>query len=248
MVGGIDIGFLCSIIIPPSLYVLIIYLTSPYKVLSIKTSFVFLMMGVFSMTTLFCLNVIFPHWRDFFIFNDDFNSCFWITAPKEELAKYLMFSIGIYHLLAINEGKKQHPLTYMFYFSMVGLGFALYENIGYAYEFGIEVLRSRTFSSTLLHMIVGMVFGYFIALGKIKKSKFKDRSVFGVICEKYPKLKLRIYTLIGYIFAVLIHGLWNYNLSNPGPSTITILIAFVLVGLVVVKFLVNDICEQYKKI
>ena len=248
MVGGIDIGFLCSIIIPPSLYVFIIYLTSPYKTLSIKTSFIFLMMGVFTMTTLYFLNMIFPYWKPLFIYEDGFEDCFYIIAPKEEIAKYLMFSIGISHLSVVNEEKDQHPLTYMFYFSMVGLGFALFENVGYVYEYGIDVLKSRTFSSTLLHMIVGMVFGYFIALGNIKKSKFKDRSVFGVFCERYPKLKLRIYTLIGFTFAVLIHGLWNYNLSNQSPSTMTILIAFILVGLMVVKFLANDICKQYKKI
>jgi len=239
--------FILGILVPPSIYVLIIYLTSPYKSLSLKTSFLFLLMGVFTMTALYFLNVLFPNWSPLYFFGNDFDNCFYVIAPKEEFSKYLMFSIGISHLSIINEEREQHPLTYMFYFAMVGLGFALFENVGYANTFGIGVLEARTFSATLLHMIVGMVFGYFIAIGNIKKSKFEDRSVFGVFCESRPKLKLRIYTLIGFLFAVLIHGLWNYNLANPSPSTITIMIAFVLVGLMLVKFLANDVCHQYKK-
>jgi len=242
MMLSLDIGLLLRIILPPILYALVLYLTSPYKSLNITTSFHFLLMGVFSMTTLYFISSIFPSWRTYWELNEPFRKCFLIIAPKEEFAKYLMFLMGMSYYKSNN--KTQHLITYMFYFGMVGLGFALFENLGYVQDYGLDVLKTRTFTTTLLHMIVGMIFGYWVALGNIKRSKFKDRSVFGVICERRPKLKIRVYSIIGFLFAVTTHGLWNYNLSNPSESTSTIMISFILAGLMMVKVLANDLNTQ----
>ena len=144
------------------------------------------------------------------------------------------------------EGLIKHPFRYMFYFALVGLGFAVIENMTYVRMYGEEVLYIRTITSTIMHMIFGMIFGYWIGLSKIYKSKFENRSVFGVITNKHKKLKVFIYTLIGFLSALTYHGMYNYNLVTSEESSKIISMIIIVLGLLSCKLLANNLNTQWK--
>ena len=199
--------------------------------------------GVVSVTLLHTLYVLAPSLR---CLDESYFSKFFLSIGLlEEFAKYIMFFVM---MLFIKKNKvSKHPFRYMFYFSMVGLGFAIVENVGYVEMFGENVLYIRTFSSTIAHMLFGMFFGYWIGLSKIYRRKFQDRSVFGVLTNRYKKLKLFSFTIIGFLFAVIYHGMWNYNLKTSGDASTTIMMILILFGLLSSKLLANNLNNQWRK-
>ncbi len=64
---------------------------------------------------------------------------------------------------------------------------------------------------------------------------------------KFKKLRKFIYTVIGLLCAITFHGLWNYNLSNRGESTVSIMILMIVLGLITCKFASTDLYNHHKK-
>jgi len=242
MVLGFNLLGLILLFFPPLLYALIMYLSSPYKSLSLKKSISFLIGGMFSVIFLRIIFFIFPLW-DMSHILDPFYQQFWVTAPKEEIAKCIMFFI-VYKSLEI---KNTHPIAYMFYFGMIGLGFATIENIQYISYYGFEVLQARTFGAVFVHMICGMLLGYWVGASKIKKSKFTLRTISSIYLSSRPKIKTILYLLAGLITAISFHGLWNYNIEVfnfiAKPNSILTL----MVGFLACKLLSRDLINQYQK-
>lgn len=241
MLLGFDFTGFLLIIFPPILYTLIIYFSSPYKSLSLKDSSKFLIGGIFSVIILNFFHFFFPLWNSVFI-SGAFYQDFFITAPKEEISKFLMFFIiykGLY-----NEGKF-HPITYMFYFSMIGLGFGLIENVHYVSNYGYWVLKFRIFGALFVHMICGMLFGYWIGISKIKKSKYHLRNISSLYLNSRPKIKLFIYSIFGLLSASIYHGLWNYHLSVLKGIHEPFSILLLIVGFLSCKLLSRDLINQY---
>ena len=168
---------------------------------------------------------------------------FFAVAPREELIKYMSF----FFLTRSIKLKNVHPVSVMFYYGMIGLGFAMVENLQYLANYGREVLLIRTFTSTIAHMLFGMFAGYWIALGRINTGKFGTRSVFGLLMSKNPEFKRLIYLILGLLSAITYHGLWNYNLKTSGNAATTIMILMLFLGLVITKFASLDILSQHKK-
>lgn len=243
MIWEINIGLLLGLFIPPLLYAIIMYFTSPYRSVSFINGLFFMVGGIASVAILDTIYFLAP---DFDFSEHDYFLRFFIkTGPIEEFVKYIMFIIV---MSFVNKNKvSEHPFRYMFYFSMVGLGFAMIENIGYVEIYGEDVLYNRTFTSTVMHMIFGSLFGYWVGLSTINKKKFENRSVFGVITRKYKKIRILIYTLIGFIFASIYHGLWNYNLYTSDESLKTIMIMLIIFGLLASKLLANDLNNHWRK-
>ncbi len=243
MVAEFNIISFILVVLPPFLYAWIIYLSSPYKSLSLKDSTKFILGGVFSVTILSFLSFLFPYWSTYAI-TDPFWGSFWVTAPKEELSKFFMFLI-VYK--GLNKYKDLHPITYMFYFGMVGLGFAMIENVSYVANFGVYVLKFRTFGSVFVHMICGMLFGYWLGIGKIKKSKFSLRTISSIFLSSRPRIKVFLHCMVGIITASCFHGLWNYHIILWGPFSSPFSILLLMVGFLACKLLSRDLINQHQK-
>ena len=102
------------------IYALIIYLTSPHGSINLKKSMTYVLGGIFSVTFVYLISS--------FIEMESYNHFmkhFFIVGPREELSKFLAFFIMT---KSIND-TKTHPVATMFYMGMIGLGFALYENL-----------------------------------------------------------------------------------------------------------------------
>lgn len=229
--------------VPSIIYMFIIYLTSPYGTIKLKNSFNYLTGGVYAVSFLSII-LYFIDWNT--NGSSSFYDNFFVIAPREELSKYLSFLV-ITFFTGTFLNKKEHPVGIMVYFGIVGLGFAVIENVFYCISFGQEVLLLRTFTSTISHMLFGLLFGYWVALSKIDCSKFSDRSVFGVITHRYKKFKVFIYTIIGYISSVIYHGLWNYNIDVSEEAYPVIIILMLFFGVLATKFMMKDLNQTYRR-
>ena len=134
----------------------------------------------------------------------------------------------------------------MYYSALVGLGFAIEENVAYMQRYGEMVLQIRNFTSVLAHIFFGMFAGYWYGLGKLNTGVYNTRSTFGVVMKKWPKTKQFIYSFIGIGTAAMYHGLWNYNLSNSAWARDSIMILMVFIGLVSTNLLANNLIIGYR--
>tara|TARA_R100000908_G_C3745874_1_gene141237 strand:+ start:300 stop:1046 length:747 start_codon:yes stop_codon:yes gene_type:complete len=244
MLLGFNFIVTLLVIFPPLLYTFILYLTSPQGSIQFKNCIYCVIAGILSIGLLDFLNLPFSHWNKFYVFGDVFDVNFKVVAAREELVKYIMFIIMI---INFRKEKTLHPVTYMLYFGMVGLGFALLENFGYYQEYGPFVLKSRPFNATLIHMNCGLLFGYWIGLSKIIKSPSKSNSVATYLLAGKPKLKSILYFIAGYTTAVLYHGIHNFNIATSGFATGSIMLIWIVFGLIVVKLLYRDLIIEYEK-
>tara|TARA_Y100000389_G_scaffold189963_1_gene214282 strand:- start:3053 stop:3772 length:720 start_codon:yes stop_codon:yes gene_type:complete len=226
-----NLSILISLICPPVLYSLIIYITSPYKSISIKKSAYYFAGGMLSTTILSIINLAVPYSKIEYL-TEPFLFYFKGVALHEELAKFVAFMI-MYKIL---RQKGDHPIGTMFYLGMVGLGFAMVENMGYLRQYGEQVLLIRNVSSTLAHMIFGMFTGYWISLGKTRRGKYGNRSLFDIVLLKNDTLRFYTYSLIGITSGIAYHGLWNYSLVVSGNASTPIMILMLLIGLIGCKF------------
>lgn len=233
------IGLLLWTVLPPLIYAFILFLTTPYGTFNLQKSLYYVGAGLMS--------IIFVFMFDAFIEMKAlgaFKTHFFIVGPREELSKFLAF---LFITFSIKDSSK-HPVSTMLSLGMVGLGFALYENLSYTYRYGEDVLITRSFTSTLGHMIFSMCVGYWYALSNIATS-FGNRSknVFNVVMSKYPTIRKVIYTIIGLICGASIHGLWNYNLSSFSRTTIPFMILLIIVGLITCRFGISDLYTKYRR-
>jgi len=89
MIFGINIMLFMGVVLPPIIYALIIYLTSPHKSINIKTGIYFIVAGMFSVILLPFLSLLLPEWLpDMF---NPFKRHFFYVGPREELLKYFSF-------------------------------------------------------------------------------------------------------------------------------------------------------------
>jgi len=112
---------------------------------------------------------------------------FIIVALSEELVKFIMLMTYPYRRPFFNE-----PMDGIVYAIMVGMGFAVVENIMYAYNHGIETVIVRAFTAVPAHAIFAVFMGYFVGL-----SKFHHLSKWRLIG-------------FGFFIAVLVHGIYDF--------------------------------------
>jgi len=248
MMFGINFSLLMNLTMLPLCYAMIIYLTSPYGTIGIKRGFNHILGGISSVLVVMLIFLVTPDIKNDY---SPFVNAFFIIGPREELSKLVVFLI----LGRISRRKNEHPMATMFYVGMIGLGFAVVENVQYVGMYGESILGIRLFTATIAHMLFGMFMGYWLAKGNLDNG-LGNRSVFGVIVHRDPKIKGLIYTFIGLLAAIGYHGLWNYNLmisySAYGDgftdvSSNTIMIMLIVFGLVGVKFAGDDLNASYRR-
>ena len=134
----------------------------------------------------------------------------------------------------------------MYYCALVGLGFAIEENMVYMQRYGAFVLETRNVTAVLAHVFFGMLAGYWYGLGKLNTGSFSTRSSFGVTMKNWPRVKQLFYSIIGIFFAASYHGLWNYNLNNSGDSKESIMIMMIFFGFIATNLLANNLMKGYR--
>lgn len=157
---------------------------------------------------------------------------FLVIALTEELFKFLVVKLKV-----IRSPELDEPLDIMLYMVITALGFAALENILYlfspvsAISFADLINRTliisfiRFIGATFLHTLCAATIGYFWAVG---------------ICKSQ-----RRYLLIGFLIAVLLHGLYNFSIMNlEGLAKIAIPVAI----LILLAYFVITGFEKLKKL
>ena len=112
---------------------------------------------------------------------------FIVVAFSEELVKLFMLMIYPYGRTFFNE-----PMDGIVYSMMVGMGFAVIENLIYAYNYGLDTILVRAFTAVPAHAVFAAFMGYFVGLSKF-----------------HPNVKWKLIGF-GFLLAFLIHGLYDF--------------------------------------
>lgn len=177
--------------LPAAVYAVIVYLSFPKNTINLKLSFLYFLMGTLSCATIGVFLWTFPEWQYPLAENyvvAYFLLSFFQVGLLEEGSKYLF-----YKLTDIYRERRAHPASMMFYGMSVSTGFAVIENMVYLQQYGVEVLELRAFSAIILHMLTGLMLGYFMSIGMYKKNPLK-------------------YQLIGLGAVAAYHGLYDFNI------------------------------------
>lgn len=138
------------------------------------------------------------------ILRDLFLSFLWVGIV-EEFFKYLPVRLTVYRSKEFNE-----VMDGMIYMVSAALGFAATENVGYMLGFGVSVGFPRAILSYLAHISFSAILGFYMAKGKLEGKKYL--------------------VLVGFIFAVPLHWLYNAFLVLGTAKSSG---GFLLLGLVV---------------
>lgn len=229
------------------IYAMVVYVTSPVRTVKFKTGILYMLVGMLSVGILHIFYKVFPFWNskvvmDNIFFTSTFVLCFIQIAFAEELSKLVSFKIND---LIFNKDRSLHPNAFVFYAGMNALGFAIVENMQYLGMFGVSVLEIRAVTATVLHLLTGIVLGYFMALGRV--SRVRTRSVLERFLKSKPILKKWIYTLVGFLSAMFLHGIYNYNamVSKDFQTSLVITFMILLITTLIMGILVNNLEKGY---
>jgi RsiW-degrading membrane proteinase PrsW (M82 family) len=136
---------------------------------------------------------------------------FILIAPVEELLKFFVVKKWIYNQIEFDE-----IMDGIVYCVASSLGFATVENIFYVFKYGLGTGILRAFLSVPGHAFFGALMGYYLGLAKFNKDAEK-KLIF-----------------LGILFAVLVHGLYDFLLF-----TRTILAIFVILLILLLGFLTH---------
>lgn len=227
-------------LVPAYVYILILYTILPYGTIKFSKTIEYVFGGMVSVLILILFFLNLPGWG--MLESNHFYNDFLVTATKEELSKLIAFLLISFLVKGNN-----HPISTMVYFSMIGLGFSIFENIQYGLTYGTQIILFRSITSTIAHLISGFIFGYFMSLSKLNTPIPNGKSIFSVIVNKNKKFKVFIFTLLGFILSVSYHGLWNFNISTSGESYKTIVLILLFFGLLISSIFFKDLTYRHKK-
>ena len=217
--------------LPGFLYLLIIFITTPYKSWNFNISLIYFLGGCISTPLIVIIHLVFPFLTSLFMIPESIIGkllmmAFIQVALIEELSKYLLYKI--FRQRVLKERKNQHPLSVMVYVGSVSLGFAFVENIMYGFRLGIDALYWRSITSVIIHMTCGMMMGYWLSLSthkfKIKTNPINDVSgvsIFDVVLKKKPLFRKVFYSFMAISMAVFFHGLYDLNIFGVYDFTHT---------------------------
>ena len=212
---------------PAIIYSLFIYHKAPKGTVKKKPMWAYIAIGFLSIQILTIIHFLFPHIQDYIethkVIYDLGNGLFRVVEEStlwaififaffqvaffEELSKWFAFRVGN-AIRGDTRSGLDSPFAVMFYSVMIAVGFAVFENINYVGRAlwgdfqGVnpsEMLIVRSLNSVVVHMLSGLLMGYFIALGR------RCRSI----------LKHAGFTLLGLFSATMFHGLYDFNLMKP---------------------------------
>lgn len=95
----------------------------------------------------------------------EFYEAFFKVALVEEFSKFVFVRFVLYRNKNFNE-----PFDGIVYAVMVSMGFATLENVMYVYRFGFETGILRMFTAVPAHATFGVIMGYFLGIGKFRKT------------------------------------------------------------------------------
>lgn len=132
-------------------------------------------------------------WMTFFV-------AFIVVAFNEEFFKFITLYLFPFQQKFFNE-----PFDGIVYAVMIGMGFAMVENILYVHRFGIADTWGRAFTAVPSHGVYAIIMGYYAGLAKFNST------------QRWTLL------LKGLLFATLLHGAYDLFLLQQESEWLMLL-------------------------
>ena len=132
-------------------------------------------------------------------------STFVLVAIGEEFFKALPVLFYAYR-----QKKFDEPLDGIVFAVMVAMGFAAIENLFYAYQFGMQTTLIRAFTAVPAHGALAVIMGYHVGLAKFQ-----------------PERRNQLIAM-GFVQAVLIHGLYDFFILQEYNEDLMVITAVIL--------------------
>ena len=127
---------------------------------------------------------------------------FILIALPEELAKF-----AVVKRIAYNHPKFNEVMDGITYTILASMGFAVFENLSYTYQYGMDIALMRSITAVPAHALFSGIMGYYIGYAKFIPDKKKSRN-----------------TLIkGLIAGIFLHGLYDF-LVMSGISALVLMV------------------------
>src|SRR5574343_709413 len=244
--------YLLLALIPVIIYLCVVYVTVPYRTITISQLGRYFLYGFFSVATVLGFQIFFPWWNSMFMDDTVFGllwKSFLQIALLEEIAKYISFKISetanlIGDVDIHHEQANDNPISTMVYCGVAALGLAFLENVKYAMDYGLDILWIRSSLSMMLHFICGLIMGYWISLGKMDKKDIGKHSIFDYLVLIYPNFKRTTYLVIGILCATFIHGLFDYSIFLLGQYSIISCLIELMVAALIAYICFNDLYSK----
>jgi RsiW-degrading membrane proteinase PrsW (M82 family) len=154
-------------------------------------------------------------------------NAFAMAAFTEEIVKYLALRIGSWRSKAFN-----YRFDGVVYGVSAAVGFALFENVMYVSEYGLQTAIVRAFTAVPLHAFCGVFMGAFYSYAK--KASIMGKSTFK-------------YTLLALIVPMLIHGIYDtMAFMGDGAITYVFLIFVVLLYIIAISTIKKLSAADYR--
>lgn len=169
-------------------------------------------------------------------------TCLIEIALVEEVTKYMTYSWVTVHR---KNSAHDYPIATLFYCMMSAAGFSIVENLYYLINVGESVLFIRSFTAIVLHLNCGIIMGYFIAKSKLYSF---DKNIDVPYIKYNPIEKIRL-VLTGVVGAILLHGLYNYNMAlSASDNDISIVVYVILFGTITSVILSRKLIKESIKL
>lgn len=140
----------------------------------------------------------------------------------EELVKLVPFLFFLHFTRMIRK-----PIDYIVVASACGLGFAVFENLMYIANYGLDVIHSRALTSSLSHMACSGIAAY------------------GFVLRKYRWPERWWLIPLFFVFAVIAHGFYDFWLLNEKVRSLGIFTLFFFLTEIVIYFsFINSALNQ----
>jgi RsiW-degrading membrane proteinase PrsW (M82 family) len=227
-------------VLPVFLYSILVYYMIPNKFVSQRRARRYFVVSLTSPTIVYVFNYIFPTWSTQILSNNPLivfgYQSFIQIGLVEETAKFLTFWwVFSQRRSSIHD----LPIATMYYCMMASGGFALIENISYLMNYGDGVLFTRAISAIILHMICGIIMGFYIQKAfSVKNVLIEKESLFEGIKPDFHKWK---FILTGIIVSTIFHGIYDMNLFLPFNVYSSVFLCIILFfGLFIGKFMIDE--------
>lgn len=153
---------------------------------------------------------------------------FCMAAFVEEIVKYLAMRFGSWNYRGFN-----YRFDGIVYGVSSAVGFAVYENIMYVAQYGLQTAIVRAFMAVPLHAFCGVFMGVFY-------SYTKKASILGKTGAKIR------YTILSLLVPMLIHGIYDTFAFLGESGTIPLLVFVIILYFVAISTIKRMSREDYR--
>lgn len=120
----------------------------------------------------------------------------------EEIVRYLFI------IFLINKSSAHFTIIEgVFNAILIGLGFAISENLHYSFNFTGNIIFLRTISSVPIHVLLSGIMGYFASYASLNSSRHISKNI-----PFYIRRRNIFIHLMAIVYPVLIHGFYDWSL------------------------------------